>query len=118
MKDFTTSAPFMFAAGSGSGRGSHYGRLTARELQVLELLAQGLSNKMISRRLGITPATVKCHVGKILGAMGAANRLEAVIVAARLGLLGDALTRRRSASDDADSAHEHLTGHIAQRTRR
>jgi DNA-binding NarL/FixJ family response regulator len=116
MKDFMTSAPFAFAAASGSSRGNHYGRLTARELQVLELLAQGLSNKMISRRLGITPATVKCHVGKILGAMGASNRLEAVIVASRLGLLGDALTRRRGAADDSDSAHEQ--SHLVHRSRR
>ena len=71
--------------------GGPHGRLTARELEVLALLAEGLSNKMIGRRLGISAATVKCHIGKVLGALGVASRLEAVIVAARLGLLGDAL---------------------------
>ena len=75
------------------GSGSLHGRLTARELEVLALLAEGLSNKMISRRLGISAATVKCHIGKVFGALGVASRLEAVIVAARLGLLGDALAR-------------------------
>jgi DNA-binding NarL/FixJ family response regulator len=102
MKDTTTSAASIPGDSYGSRRDNQFGRLTARELQVLELLAQGMSNKMISRRLGISPATVKCHVGKILGAMGAANRLEAVIVAARYGLLGDALGTLRGGHDSGE----------------
>ena len=113
MKDTTISASGASGDSYGSRRDNRYGRLTARELQVLELLAEGMSNKMISRRLGITPATVKCHVGKILGAMGAANRLEAVIVAARLGLLGNALGTARRA-DDSDGE---LSGPRGDRTR-
>ena len=113
MKDTTTSGARVLG---GSRRDNHYGRLTARELQVLELLAEGLSNKMISRRLAITPATVKCHVGKILGAMGAANRLEAVILASRLGLLGNALSSVPDAADDATAdPHPHQRDPAAER---
>ena len=77
---------------AAAGSSPRYNRLTARELEVLTLLAEGLPNKMIGRRLGISAATVKCHIGKVLAALGVASRLEAVIVAARLGLVGDALT--------------------------
>jgi DNA-binding NarL/FixJ family response regulator len=56
-------------------------RLTPRELQVLHLLCQGLSNKAIGRRLGIALATVKVHVGNILRALDVSTRLEAVLLA-------------------------------------
>jgi DNA-binding NarL/FixJ family response regulator len=61
--------------------------LTAREVQVLELLAEGLANKAIAARLGIGDQTVKFHVATILGKLGAANRTEAVRVAVRKGLI-------------------------------
>ncbi|MBX5493109.1 MAG: response regulator transcription factor [Chloroflexi bacterium] len=61
--------------------------LTARELEVLALLAQGLPNKQIAQRLGISEHTVKFHVGAILAKLGAASRTEAVTLAARQGLL-------------------------------
>lgn len=61
--------------------------LTARELEVLELLAQGLSNKLIADRLGITEHTAKFHVNAILGKLGAQTRTEAVVQALRLGLV-------------------------------
>jgi DNA-binding NarL/FixJ family response regulator len=61
--------------------------LTARELEVLALLAQGLPNKAIALRLAISEHTVKFHVGAILGKLGAASRTEAVMLAARQGLL-------------------------------
>ena len=62
-------------------------RLTERELDVLAQLALGLPNKAIAFRLGISEHTVKYHVGEILGKLGAASRTEAVMQAARRGLL-------------------------------
>jgi DNA-binding CsgD family transcriptional regulator len=61
--------------------------LTDRETEVLELLADGLSNKAIGARLGISDQTVKFHVASIAGKLGARNRTEAVRLAARRGLL-------------------------------
>lgn len=61
--------------------------LTAREQEVLQLLAEGLPNKAIARRLGISEHTVKFHVNAILGKLGAQSRTEAVVVATRLGLV-------------------------------
>jgi len=61
--------------------------LTPRELEVLELLADGLPNKRIAAQLGVSPETVKFHVAQISGKLGVANRTEAVRVAMRRGLL-------------------------------
>lgn len=61
--------------------------LTARESEVLRLLAQGLPNKEIARRLNITENTVKFHINSILGKLGVQSRTEAVIRATRLGLV-------------------------------
>jgi DNA-binding NarL/FixJ family response regulator len=61
--------------------------LTPRELEVLRLLAQGLLNKEIARRLSITERTVKFHVSAILAKLGAGNRTEAVALAAQQGLI-------------------------------
>ena len=61
--------------------------LTPREVQVLELLAEGLSNKAIAARLAISDQTVKFHVSSICGKLGAANRTDAVRRAVRGGLI-------------------------------
>ena len=61
--------------------------LTPREGDVLRLLADGLSNKTIASRLGISDQTVKFHVASIVGKLGAANRTAAVRVAIRKGLV-------------------------------
>ena len=61
--------------------------LTAREIQVLELLAEGLPNKAIAARLQISDQTVKFHVASISGKLGAANRTDAVRRAVRRGLI-------------------------------
>jgi DNA-binding NarL/FixJ family response regulator len=66
--------------------GSHES-LTPRELEVLELLASGLSNKEIADRLGVSFHTAKFHVNAILGKLGASSRAEVVALAARAGLL-------------------------------
>jgi DNA-binding NarL/FixJ family response regulator len=61
--------------------------LTPREVQVLELLAEGLPNKGIADRLGISDQTVKFHVASIAGKLGAVNRTDAVRRAVRQGLI-------------------------------
>jgi len=61
--------------------------LTPREIQVLELVAEGLPNKVIAERLGISDQTVKFHVGSISGKLGAGNRTDAVRRAVRRGLI-------------------------------
>ena len=61
--------------------------LTPREIEVLEQLAEGLSNKAIAARLGISDQTVKFHVASICGKLGAANRTDAVRRAVRKGLI-------------------------------
>jgi DNA-binding NarL/FixJ family response regulator len=61
--------------------------LTPRELEVIGLLAEGLPNRTISQRLGISEHTVKFHVNAILGKLGAHSRTEAVTRAARSGLI-------------------------------
>ena len=61
--------------------------LTPREIDVLELLAEGLANKPIAARLGISDQTVKFHVASICGKLGAANRTDAVRRAVRRGLI-------------------------------
>ena len=62
-------------------------RLTAREVEVLQLIADGLPNKAIAARLGISDQTVKFHVSSISGKLGAANRTDAVRRAVGRGLL-------------------------------
>lgn len=61
--------------------------LTPREGQVLGLLAEGLSNRVIATRLAISESTAKFHVNAILGKLGAETRSEAIVLAVRLGLV-------------------------------
>lgn len=61
--------------------------LTARELEVLALLAEGASNKLIARRLGISAHTAKYHVASLLDKLDAVSRTDAVAHAARIGVL-------------------------------
>ncbi|HEX3776494.1 MAG TPA: response regulator transcription factor [Polyangiaceae bacterium] len=61
--------------------------LTPRETEVLNLVAEGLSNKSIAERLRISEHTAKFHVNAILNKFGAETRTEAVVMAARRGLL-------------------------------
>lgn len=61
--------------------------LTGREIEVLELLAEGLSNKSIAARLGISDQTVKFHVASISGKLGTHTRTETVRRAVRSGLI-------------------------------
>ena len=61
--------------------------LTPRETEALQLLSEGLSNRQIAERLGIGERTAKFHVNSILAKLGALSRTEAVVLAARLGLV-------------------------------
>ena len=61
--------------------------LTQRERQVLGLMAEGLRNKEIADRLGISDATARTHVDNIMGKLGATTRTEAVVIAAQRGFL-------------------------------
>lgn len=61
--------------------------LTAREKEVLNLMASGLGNKQIAAKLGISEHTAKFHVASILGKLGATTRTEAVAIGARNGLI-------------------------------
>jgi DNA-binding NarL/FixJ family response regulator len=61
--------------------------LTARETEILRMIAGGLANKEIAFRLGISEHTVKFHVSSILGKMGAATRAEAIAAGIRQGLV-------------------------------
>lgn len=61
--------------------------LTPRERDVLELVAEGLSNRVVAARLGISEHTVKFHVASIYGKLGASSRAELIRRAARRGLI-------------------------------
>jgi NarL family two-component system response regulator LiaR len=71
--------------------------LTERELEVLQLVSQGLSNQEIAERLVIGDATVRTHIGNILGKLHLANRVQAALYALRKGL---------SSLDDSGSTQE------------
>ncbi|KEO85637.1 regulator [Erythrobacter sp. JL475] len=60
--------------------------LTRRELEVVERIALGLTNKQIARELDISPATVKVHVERLIGKLGVADRTQAAVLAVQLGV--------------------------------
>jgi DNA-binding NarL/FixJ family response regulator len=61
--------------------------LTPREIEVLRMMAEGLGNKEIAARLGISDHTVKFHISSILAKTGASTRTEAVTLGIRMGLI-------------------------------
>jgi two-component system nitrate/nitrite response regulator NarL len=78
-----TSAPVLPVATTPvGGKG-----LTERERQVVQLLSEGLSNKLIADRLGISDHTAKFHVNGVMMKLGASTRTEAVVEAMRRGLI-------------------------------
>lgn len=68
------------------GRGSNK-MLTNRQAQVLDLVAQGMSNKQIAYEIGVSEATVKLHINALLRSVGATNRTQAVVKAQKMGLI-------------------------------
>lgn len=59
-------------------------RLTPREREVLQQIADGLTNKAIARRLEISPGTVKAHVERVIAKLGVADRTQAAVLATRM----------------------------------
>jgi DNA-binding NarL/FixJ family response regulator len=80
----TAAAP---SAKQPAGKPKGSGELTERERQVVTLLAEGLSNKLIADRLGISDHTAKFHVNGVMAKLGAGTRTEAVVEAVRRGLV-------------------------------
>ena len=74
-------------AADAAAAGNRYG-ITPREVEVLELLAEGLTNRQIARRLFIVEKTVAVHVSNILGKLLVPNRSQAVLAAHRAKLIG------------------------------
>ena len=62
-------------------------RLTQRELEVLQLIADGLASRQIARALYVSDDTVKTHVSHVLNKLGATSRANAVAIAIRSGLI-------------------------------
>lgn len=77
----------MAAKRGGSAAPGAMARLTARQTDVLKLIATGQSNKEIARDLDLSPATIKAHAAAAIAALGANNRAEAVFKARELGLI-------------------------------
>ena len=85
--DVIVLPPPALATGGVASEATFEEPLTPREIQVLELLAEGLPNKGIADRLGISDQTVKFHIASIMGKLDASNRVDTVRRAVRRGLL-------------------------------
>lgn len=70
-----------------NGNAKPSGTLTAREIEVLHCLSEGLTNKEIARRLGLQEVTIKMHTSRLFGKLGVRNRVQAVSLAIADGLL-------------------------------
>jgi NarL family two-component system response regulator LiaR len=77
----------LLSSGSGVPEGRQDYGLTKREMEVLELLVQGLNNREIAEELFVSRATAKAHVSHILGKMDVSNRAEAIVLALRSDLV-------------------------------
>ena len=73
--------------GTANGAADAVPALTARELEILRMIADGLGNKQIAARLAISEHTVKFHIGSVFAKMHASSRAEAVMIGARRGLI-------------------------------
>lgn len=72
---------------SGSEGTQHWPDITRQEIKIIQLLAQGMTNRQISCHLDITVQTVKNHTSSIYKKLGAANHIQAVIIAKEMGIV-------------------------------
>ncbi|WP_281180298.1 helix-turn-helix transcriptional regulator [Actinomadura hibisca] len=89
LRDLGTRARLENGRGGGEGAGP-LAALTAREHEVLKLVAEGLGNKEIAAALYISPKTASVHVSNIMGKLGVTGRTQAAAIAHRAGLLSAA----------------------------
>lgn len=82
IRDMVAAPP---VKGSRRRRPAAGGNLTPRELDIVRLVGQGLGNKEIARRLGMSVTTVRTHLNKVYDKMGPANRVELALFAAQAG---------------------------------
>ena len=88
LADVTVRAPVEESGTSGSPvEQPPPRRLTAREIEVLRLMAQGQTNRQIARNLTISPGTVRVHVQHIIAKLEVSDRTQAAVRASELGLL-------------------------------
>ena len=87
--------------------------LTPRQQDVLKLIVEGKSNKLIARELGIEESTVKVHISPVLKALKVVNRVHAILAVSRLGIKFDSLSREHrhaaAAALKADPAKPQMT---------
>jgi DNA-binding NarL/FixJ family response regulator len=84
---------------SGSVRRESFGGMTARELEVLKLTAQGLANKQVARALGLSDKTVRNHIANIYEKLGIHDRSQALLYAVRKGLIDPSVTQPEEGPD-------------------
>lgn len=90
--DGGTYIPPVVIESNGSAASANGGKpkgktLTNRQAQVLDLVAQGMSNKQIAYEMGVSEATVKLHINALLRSIGVTNRTQAVVTAQKMGLI-------------------------------
>jgi len=87
IRQITPSGPLLVDQEKNEAAAEIRARMTPRQLDVLKLMCEGMSNKVIAHNLGMAEGTVKIHVTAILKEMSATNRTQAVIMAKEFGLI-------------------------------